>query len=1117
MMDVMLKRQLAVAVMTGIFIGASFVARAAELILPENRNAYCSAEAIPLAVADLAKDAEARLELLPQKPGAEPVKLLIKGDGSTCTVVLPALSLAPNVYAVNLDGKEVAKLTINTGVMRSSMPVSQTSMPPPKGGANFTLGNAFGFGLIDAQGLPDRNPRGKRSSVINVFESAFETDWPTLIYMYWTGYLTHKPFGSNKSWVSPSMTAALRQLNFSVAQRLRRYDKMILGVGTMDEPLLPLGKSPAGYVASGFPRWDEQAWYESHGWKYRQDVAEQSDAEWMKYAALRGDILREVYQQARNDIKQVWPSSKFIADFWDTHHTMGGNDTITQRVNDVPCSHVFFDFYGGPMSTAGLMYQEKAYDPPVHLAHAMNGQLTESAGPQAPLYDLLMNQMLAAGLYSNWWLNTGTMTDAELAAVNGRAERWGPLFREMSPAAHDVAVLWSFTELAMRQKDMAARESVKRTTEFAKIMVSVPENGEVKEVPVDTNSLEIGGIYLQQVQSVHQALRRAGYPAHIVDERVLPDWLKRYKTLFIIGQTFEFPAEINRLIGEFQKQGGTVVVDPSTKVKIAGAIVCPLAFSPNDILAQSIIAEKKAKETKPLREASRFGTSRDGTGTSNYYDQPVRDAVPAIKDVMAKTKSRPVYVSTDVDLQAERHVGGEGQLLMVQNGHEKYPELPEDKPYPSYNYSPASSTFTLQNIPDGSVVYAVEGSDWGQVTKVADFAKPIDGKFSAGEMKLYIVAPQAPKGFKLTAAADKGMIDVKAAIDGPKMPWPFMLTVKAADGRNIYQIYRSTRVDGTYAESLPLGRNVAAGSLTVQLASPIAGLAAETKIQIVPETVSPQTPPSVQVMDEAVIRKFLASKPELVVVIGNDAQKSQAEELVSQLSARGIKATAKPEAQVLRRNAYPRVWDPYVNIYHPAGDEKKPPAEVKADVTLNVDKDGNLVAKTADGKVTESWRAPGTLVTVAGEIYMDWSGDSETIWEPGCKFYIDAEGTFKILNGEEKEVDTTPEFRAKWSKPWQRLMLHVGGFQLPPALPEAYAADSNLILLGDSTCGETVAALQASEILPQIADAKYPGPGKALVEFAWSPFGMEKNVIFIGASDESGLKAGMAALMKLAP
>jgi hypothetical protein len=74
--------------------------------------------------------------------------------------------------------------------------------------------------------------------------------------------------------------------------------------------------------------------------------------------------------------------------------------------------------------------------------------------------------------------------------------------------------------------------------------------------------------------------------------------------------------------------------------------------------------------------------------------------------------------------------------------------------------------------------------------------------------------------------------------------------------------------------------------------------------------------------------------------------------------------------------------------------------------------------------------------------------------------------------------------------------------------------DSHLILLGDSEASELVAALQASELLPQVVDPRYPGPGKALVSFAWSPFARERNVILIGASDMAGITAGIARLIE---
>jgi hypothetical protein len=161
------------------------------------------------------------------------------------------------------------------------------------------------------------------------------------------------------------------------------------------------------------------------------------------------------------------------------------------------------------------------------------------------------------------------------------------------------------------------------------------------------------------------------------------------------------------------------------------------------------------------------------------------------------------------------------------------------------------------------------------------------------------------------------------------------------------------------------------------------------------------------------------------------------------------------------------------------------------------------------------WKAPGTLITIAGEGYLDWIGPHEFAYEAGCKLFVNDQRQVVVLKGEQAEAKTTDEFRARWARPWSRLDSHVGGYQLPPSLPEAYASDSHLILLGDSTTSEAVAALQASELLLQTADAKYPGPGKSLVSYAWSPFGVEKNVILIGASDEAGLKAGAAKLVEL--
>ncbi|MGH7213886.1 MAG: hypothetical protein ACREIT_03900 [Tepidisphaeraceae bacterium] len=69
--------------------------------------------------------------------------------------------------------------------------------------------------------------------------------------------------------------------------------------------------------------------------------------------------------------------------------------------------------------------------------------------------------------------------------------------------------------------------------------------------------------------------------------------------------------------------------------------------------------------------------------------------------------------------------------------------------------------------------------------------------------------------------------------------------------------------------------------------------------------------------------------------------------------------------------------------------------------------------------------------------------------------------------------------------------------------------------MGDSKTSQTARALQASDLLMQVADEKYPGLDRALVSFVWSPFAVEKNVIYIAATDDAGLNAGAQKVAEL--
>jgi hypothetical protein len=275
---------------------------------------------------------------------------------------------------------------------------------------------------------------------------------------------------------------------------------------------------------------------------------------------------------------------------------------------------------------------------------------------------------------------------------------------------------------------------------------------------------------------------------------------------------------------------------------------------------------------------------------------------------------------------------------------------------------------------------------------------------------------------------------------------------------------------------------------------------------------------AVRVFDGDTIKAFLAGKPELTIAVGSDAHQSVAEKLAADLTARGLQVTVRPEAQALTKVRYPRVWNPYAKVYRAAGEEQSLEGQkVDQRIALATDADGVITAQTEEGQAIDDWRRPYSLVTIAGEGYLDWSGDDEVCYEPGVKLYLDEQRKVTVIQGTLTEEPTTEEFKARWAKPWVRLTSHVGAYQLPAQLPEAYTTDRHLILLGDSTTSQAVAVLQASDLLLQVVDSQYPGPGKALVSFAWSPFAVEKNALLIGAADEAGLAAGAARLMELAP
>ncbi len=1119
------------------WLAAGSLTHAAEVLLPAGLSTCYTRQPLELAVAGLSAGESVELTLTPA--GAAQPTLTIPvvgphsegnsgGGGGTVIMTLPAYALAPGSYAVALAGKPQLKLTIARGAWPSTLYVGQTG-GPNHGLATFHLTNAFDFGIAAPDGTaphPQPRSRGRYAR----WEQLVASELPAILYMYWTGYVLHKPWGIHKEWASADMIENMRLFNFHIAQRMRRFDHLLISIGSLDEPGLPWGRTPAGGSASGFTGWNVAQWMAQRGQTWTDDPGSLSDPDFRTYMQLRARMLREAFEHASADIKTVWPTAVYATDAYAPQAVGDGTDPMNQTANDIPTTHVFADYGIGKLGVLAGLYVEKAHDPTSKVAHAMNGQLFGARVPQPQsryAYHLMQNVLLAAGLDSNWWLNYGGMAPDDLTAVNEPAQRVGPLFVEMSPRAHDVAVLWSTTEIWLRVKDVMRREAVKKTGEQIALMVAdLPEGVGNADGSMNVNAYNIGGNYKGEVLATHMALSRAGYPAHILHEDRLASMLQQYKVLVMVHQTFPLPAEKQQALTAWIAGGGTLLLDESSTVQIPGAVRFAAPSLVNQGYQWSARFEKAAQaQGAGARDAS-YAT------TNHFMESFSRTAAPLLGQALASTKARQVLRADTTELACERHVGGEGSLVMVINGCEKLPaDRPDDQPYDIWNYAPYAATYTLPQVQPGEVVYCIEGLDWRTVSQIKQPTEPQSVSFAPGEMKLYLVAPRAPKGLHLKAEIQAGVLHLTAALDDLCMPWPLTVQVRDPAEQVVVSLYRATDAQGHYHEAIPLGMSAPAEVYRITLTSPVAGLHAQAQAtqpigQVQPRVIAEP----VRVFDQDAIAAFLAGKPALTVVVGQESQQAPAQQLAQALQAAGIPAVVKPEHEVVAKALYPRVWDPYAPVHHPTatlaplpevtvrneqGQVSKQPGHVLLDLLItSAHYDTPTVTTAAGEPFAGNWRTPGTQLTVVGQGFIDTSAGEQFI-EPGVKLFVGDQNRLHYRNSTVEQTKTDAAFRARWARPWRKIQGHVGGFNLTPQLPEVYTAADHLILLGDSHAGTLPAALQASELLTQVVDEQYPGPGKALLQFVWSPFKLERNVIFIGATDGPGLQRGIDRLLQL--
>ncbi len=137
--------------------------------------------------------------------------------------------------------------------------------------------------------------------------------------------------------------------------------------------------------------------------------------------------------------------------------------------------------------------------------------------------------------------------------------------------------------------------------------------------------------------------------------------------------------------------------------------------------------------------------------------------------------------------------------------------------------------------------------------------------------------------------------------------------------------------------------------------------------------------------------------------------------------------------------------------------------------------------------------------------------EERTVWRKGRypKVFTAAE------RRGDKWFDLEIEEREKRQRPWEKLRVWAGENGYPPTLPDAFEVKDDLILVGTDSSSILIQALQRASILYRVANGYFPGKGRGVLEYAWSPFALGKDVILVTGSDAKGVERATQRLLSL--
>lgn len=582
---------------------------------------------------------------------------------------------------------------------------------------------------------------------------------------------------------------------------------------------------------------------------------------------------------------------------------------------------------------------------------------------------------------------------------------------------------------------------------------------EAGEVPND-EIYRVPLFYQQECCGLFHAIRRAGYTADIVHEEEIPEGgLKGRKVLWLAGIKHPLAKDVADGIAAFAKQGGKVFADATTTWTPPGVKVertrIDMSTFPRRLHQAQLDGQKMWDEGKHA-DATRLTRQVTSDAWLDEYVLP-------LKSLLVKAIGKPEIERSANSIIPGKWVAGKARYYLLLNDTQNTPAEPSAekevngrkvKYFPASDWTDAKGVrVTFNNLKSGEAVYVIEGKDWSGARRLqVQRGKPVTLDFEPTEMKVVCVLPDAIAPSMVEGRSAQGVV-VKAELK---------------EQAGIRTLKATALLHGNKGQpiAIPLPLRITAMNSRGEEFSYFR--ATDSKGIYREDFPVASNDPTGRWQVE--VREMLSGKRNFGVL---DVPRTPC------VSPRPI-----PDVQVFDEAAIRALLKSKQPILVVLGD--KATNEEKA-VALAIDASLANHGIKAEVKEEAAVRRKGRYPKVFPSV--EQRGD---VW-----------------------VDLTKEEREQRRKEWETLQNWAGQNGYPPSLPDAFEADDHLILVGTDKSSTLVQALQRASILPRVANDYFPGKGRGLLEFAWSPFALGKDVILVTGSDAAGVRKAAERLLML--